>query len=263
MFALPQEELPPQVRDALETAHARLLNVGDYPARVEAAPRHWDNVRVGVGRPVRDTLRAMCTDAEPCCYCGDSVGANVDHIRPKFLYPDQTFVWTNLLLACSRCNTVKGDRFAVFVEDELVEVTRERGAAIVEPRAGDMVLIDLRREDPLDFLRLDLATGVVLSHRGLPARALERANYTRTELLRLNDGPLPARRCQAYGNFKARVQEYDRARKRGADTNALAGLQAELLRLPNQMVWQEMKRQHATFAPLSEIFATIPDALEW
>lgn len=264
MFALPPEELPPKVRAKLDAARDKLDRVGDYAARVAATKPHWENARAGVVRPIRDVLRSMCGDAEPCCYCGDSIGVTVEHIRPKALYPEQTFVWTNLLLACGRCNTIKGDRFALIINGELVDVTRPHGASVRPPRLGDIAVVDLRSEDPLALLQLELSSGMILRRPRLSSVERTRADYTRNELLRLNGDPLPDRRRQAYGNFRARVREYARRKhERGPDAAELAGLRAELCRLPHQMVWREMQRQHARIPELEDLFSEVPEALEW
>lgn len=45
------------------------------------------------------------------CECVPSEGGNVEveHFKPKSIYPDQTFEWSNLLPACRRCNGDKDD----------------------------------------------------------------------------------------------------------------------------------------------------------
>lgn len=61
------------------------------------------------------------TDAQPdliraigrfCSYCDRfvPVGINVEHKRPKKLYPLLRLDWDNFLLACGNCNPTKGDR---------------------------------------------------------------------------------------------------------------------------------------------------------
>ena len=91
-----------------------------------------------------------------------------------------------------------------------------------------------------------------------------RADYTRNDLLKLNDDPLPTRRHQAYGNFRARVREYARRKHVDrVDATELSGLRAELLRLPHQLVWREMQRQRASIPELELLFAEVPEAIGW
>jgi uncharacterized protein (TIGR02646 family) len=44
------------------------------------------------------------------CECHPKEGGNIEieHFKPKALFPELTFVWTNLLPACRRCNGKKG-----------------------------------------------------------------------------------------------------------------------------------------------------------
>lgn len=63
-------------------------------------------------KDVRDTLEGLYHDK--CCYCEIHVhGADVEHFRPKSLYPWLAFSWDNLLLACSGCNRAKNKHFEV------------------------------------------------------------------------------------------------------------------------------------------------------
>jgi uncharacterized protein (TIGR02646 family) len=61
--------------------------------------------------PVLKTLRAMTSPRERCMYCLDSHGCDVEHFRPKAVYPEQGFQWLNLLLCCTECGRFKGDQF--------------------------------------------------------------------------------------------------------------------------------------------------------
>jgi len=50
-----------------------------------------------------------------CCYCEGRVGVvefgHIEHRKPKTEYPQETFDWDNLHLACTTCNTLKGDKY--------------------------------------------------------------------------------------------------------------------------------------------------------
>ena len=47
-----------------------------------------------------------------CSYCERRlpIGLAVEHIMPKILHPKLETKWTNFLLSCSNCNSVKGDK---------------------------------------------------------------------------------------------------------------------------------------------------------
>ncbi len=50
-----------------------------------------------------------------CIYCESIIGhiayEHIEHYKPKKKYPKLTFEWSNLGLACPKCNTKKGDEF--------------------------------------------------------------------------------------------------------------------------------------------------------
>lgn len=50
----------------------------------------------------------MKRDAYQCLYCGSTKNLTLDHMIPKSRGGDSS--WTNLVTACMRCNTKKGDR---------------------------------------------------------------------------------------------------------------------------------------------------------
>lgn len=47
-----------------------------------------------------------------CCYCERPIKTllAVEHVLPKILHPDLELEWSNFLLACTNCNSTKGDR---------------------------------------------------------------------------------------------------------------------------------------------------------
>ncbi|HVC93469.1 MAG TPA: HNH endonuclease [Pirellulales bacterium] len=69
-------------------------------------------------REARDFLIERIGDY--CSYCEVCLhgSIHVEHVRPKKPNPDLKTVWTNFLLACDNCNSVKGD-FDVVLSDYL------------------------------------------------------------------------------------------------------------------------------------------------
>lgn len=58
-----------------------------------------------------------------CAYCESKIkhvsDPHIEHYRPKSKFPELTFAWDNLLLACGQCNSTKykGDKFPEASED--------------------------------------------------------------------------------------------------------------------------------------------------
>ncbi len=161
MIRLADLDLPEEVQQQLAEWQAEVDSEADYAARVAAGKHLFEarNIRHNATfRQVRRTLTEMCAGARRCCYCEDSAADEVEHVRPKALYPQDVFHWPNYLYACGPCNGPKGSKHFVFPagSSEAMDVSRPRNAPIVPPVAGDDALINPRREHGPDFLELDL-----------------------------------------------------------------------------------------------------------
>ena len=261
MIRIAEPGLSSELVGMLDKLQATIDALPDYAARVDAAKRGWESKPRERFEHIRETLRGMCAGEDRCMYCEDSSADEIEHVRPKSIYPDRTFRWTNYLLACGPCNGPKNNRFAVLSKTQrrIVEVTRRRGAPPTAPDAGRMMLIDPRVEDPMRYLILDL----VFPFHYRPRRercslAQARAAYT-IELLRLNRDPLPRRREQAYRTYRLRLEEYVAE----PDPEARKRHRAALLDLDHLTVWREMQRQHARIPELHRLFDQIPGAERW
>lgn len=87
-------------------------------------------------------LASMTGPRERCMFCEDSRGTDVEHFRPKSLYPQHAFRWPNFLWICTGCNRSKGNRFPC-------------------DSSGLPLLIDPTTEKPWDFLFFDSDTGLI------------------------------------------------------------------------------------------------------
>ena len=48
-----------------------------------------------------------------CGYCEKRPRGTVDHFRPKSLYPEQVYFWSNWIFACNDCNQAKSNKWPV------------------------------------------------------------------------------------------------------------------------------------------------------
>ena len=55
-------------------------------------------------------LQGMTVPSGKCMYCMASLGSDIEHFRPKTPFPAFAFQWTNLLLCCSDCGRLKGQK---------------------------------------------------------------------------------------------------------------------------------------------------------
>jgi 5-methylcytosine-specific restriction endonuclease McrA len=260
--------LPLQARNQLRRWQADIDEIPDYADRVDEAERTFksrNRARDVTFRVVRDTLTTMCSGARRCCYCEDSAADEVEHIKPKNLYPEVCFAWHNYLYACGPCNGPKNDRFAILFGPTrtLLEVARRPKAPVVPPPPGEPALIDPRHEDPLRFMFLDLLDTFWFSPVAAKGTEdFERAQYT-IKVLRLNVREyLPKARAQAYKSYRARLKEYITDRDSGAPHSQLTRIILGIQRMDHPTVWAEMKRQHDS-RRLRDLFRSAPEARGW
>ena len=199
-------------------------------------------------------------------YCEDSVADEVEHFKPKDLYPEVVFAWRNYLYACGRCNGGKNNRFSVIESRNggLVDVTRLRRARVTPPRKGAATLIDPRHENPLDFIVLDLRNTFEFTPvADVGTVEYRRADYT-IDLLRLNDRDyLREGRRNAMKTYRAPLAKYVGLRRAERPDRDRAQVKRCIRCNPHPTVWAEMKRQHGHHDSLATLFHAAPEALDF
>ncbi|MCY4468949.1 MAG: hypothetical protein OXC08_09525 [Thiotrichales bacterium] len=234
-----------------------------YPEQVKAAKTLFKSRNRKQNRTfaaVRKELADLCSGTRRCMYCEDSVADEVEHFRPKDLYPEVVFAWMNFLYACGPCNGRKSNKFVV-IDDTgaFIDVTRPFGAPDVRPAPGNAALIDPRREDPLEFLMLDLRETFEFTPMGDEGtQDYERASHT-IEVLGLNDRDyLVKARKTAFENYCALLDKYAWERDPRRRCVVMHAIRAN----NHPTVWWEMKRQQQRWEELAVLFAHAPDFLD-
>jgi uncharacterized protein (TIGR02646 family) len=154
--------------DVLEKLRQRQIKVNHKHAEGSLdIEREWKGARRT--RPLQTvfaTLKGMMGARERCMYCLDSHGTDIEHFWPKTPYPEKMFVWLNLLLCCTKCGRLKGDRF---------------------PLAEDQpLLIDPTAEDPWLHLDFDPVTGNMVARFDLRANDWSPKGLKTVEMLQLD-----------------------------------------------------------------------------
>jgi hypothetical protein len=264
-----ERHLPEGALDALREFQAEVDTHPTYAERVKAANDLFKRRNVSGNATfaeVRQTLDRMSPGHARCMYCEDSLADEIEHIRPKSLYPDEVFSWPNYVRSCSPCNRAKSNTFAIFdAHGEFVDVTRRRrGEDVRPPCFGSSVLLDPRSCDVTRFIAMDIVDTFYFYALAEPGSvACRRAEYT-IDLLRLNDrDALIRQRRQAFKLYIANVETYRNARDRGANQSEMLERRNELRRMGHPTVWFEMRRQHGRVPGLRELFAAVPEALTW
>ena len=114
MLKMRNAQLPQTACNKLAEYQADVDAQSTYKAQVVRAKSRFSlrNRKTNVAFvAVRDKLTKMCSGARRCMYCEDSVADEVEHFKPKDLYPEVVFAWMNYLYACGPCNGPKNNQF--------------------------------------------------------------------------------------------------------------------------------------------------------
>ena len=115
------------------------------PNRAIEVNRLWRLQKNRAFGEIRRALHTMATGRNRCMYCEDNEGTDIDHFKPRSMFPQDAFVWSNYLLGCSRCNSnYKRSQYPVDTD-------------------STPLLIDPTVEDPLLHLDLSLTTGLLVA----------------------------------------------------------------------------------------------------
>ena len=269
MLRIPDRDLPKPAAARLLEYQREVDAVVAYAERVSEAKRSFasrNRKSNSTFRAVRETLQTMCGATGRCMYCEDSMADEIEHFKPKDLYPEAVFLWPNLLYACGPCNGSKRHRFLIFSTsgDKPLDITRASGAEVLPPVAGVPVLINPREDYPLDLLALDLHdTFRFLPRARRGTREHDRARLT-IEVLNLNrrDIVLEARRV-AFESLMGLLDRYAHEKDAGGSAATLDGIKTGVLSCPHPTVWAEMKRQRQRFLRIDQLFNRSPEALDW
>ena len=218
---------------------------------------------------VKSKLRQMSNNTSRCNYCEDSYSDEIEHIYPKDLYPEKTYVWDNYIYACGPCNGPKSNKFSLInSNNELIDITPPRikpeNYVYTRPPKLPAALINPRDEDPLHYLMLDIITTFYfVPTPNLTPFEEKKAKFT-IEVLRLNEREyLVEARKQAYGNFISRIKEYKQAKIDSRSQNELDQMKSNLLRLNHITVWEEIKRSRNHIPEITNLFNSIPEVINW
>ena len=235
-----------------------------YSEKVTQAKIKYENrTRTATFKNIRETLKTMCSGNRRCCYCEDSCADEVEHIRPKSLYPELVFVWENYLYSCGSCNSKKSNNYAVIVGNTIHFITSKKDDP---PPVGKGVFINPRIENPLDFLELDLGDDLDGTFFFQPRYHLaedsidyQRADYT-IKILGLNDRDYLCRgRRQGALNYRARLIEYQQETSNVKKQSFIEAFKE----MSYPTVWQEMKNQYKNIPSIYSLIEEFPEILDW
>jgi uncharacterized protein (TIGR02646 family) len=105
----------------LVAAKVKLIAISDTKsAKYQEAKKEYSTIEGKYNqKEIKDLLKGELMFNGKCAYCESHIlhidYGHIEHFYPKSKYPERTFRWENLLLACGICNGVnqKGNNFPV------------------------------------------------------------------------------------------------------------------------------------------------------
>jgi 5-methylcytosine-specific restriction endonuclease McrA len=264
MIQITNKRLPQAIRQVLIRLNQPITSKLIFEEQVVEAKRQWDSKNNTVeGKTVftqiRDLLKKMSACEEHCVYCEAGIADEIEHIFPKRLYPQKTFLWENYLYACGICNgTYKNDKFAIFDNHTFIDISPKR-SNYIEPQNEDAVFISPRAENPMDSIILDFETFFFVPFAQKNSKEYQRAYYTINTVLSLNRPVLVKARRNAFAHYQNYLIAYRNA-NRGAEKRKY---KKEILTASHPTVWEEMKRQQIWTPSISNLFVGIVEVLAW
>ena len=100
-------------------------------------------------RNIKDDLVRMFRSK--CAYCESKIThvdyGHIDHYRPKSKFPDLTFEWSNLLLACGICNGTKYKGELKPFAKRLKKALEDGEASYKKTTGKHIYLFDIRKKE--------------------------------------------------------------------------------------------------------------------
>jgi uncharacterized protein (TIGR02646 family) len=266
---------------------ASLKGIGDVIAtkashheKSSSAKLEWDQIdrKADPWWKIKTLLVDSGDGIGSCHYCERSAAGEIEHVCPKSHYPELAFDFQNYVFSCGDCNRLKSDKWAVIdpVSNAITHLKRaSKGTTSIAPTAGINLFLNLRIDDPLEFLHLDVETGKVVPIPGEVVGPIDlaRATYTR-DLLDLNsekprksgshkekDAFMRARKGRAIELLRW-AKDYDAKKQVDHSDPKLEALKAELIEKPYRMVWYQMVKQTTLPGSTSELIIELRSILE-
>lgn len=297
MLKIISSTISPTTQGHLNNQQADINKQPSYEEQVNRAAVLWNGKESSI--PKRNAfaeIKAQLTNnaigSHYCNYCEHNEHSDIEHFYPKGLYPNKAFLWENYMWSCKKCNSgLKLDKFRIFTpigSSTVQDITPTHNPrTYIQPINDDSVLINPKIDNPLEYLFLDLSSGIFIAHPNLTsARNIERANYT-LELLKIDvrEG-LKKARIKALKGFMDSLRRYILAKNannyeeleesmeelqpitftrslENEKTITCLSIQEDIVTRNHPTVWKEMQRQASSFSKLNQLFAQAPEALEW
>ena len=205
--------LSPVLASRLTRETKAISEAGD--PKVEAEKRYRNARKATWFAPVVRTLGKLAGPGERCMFCSGSESSDVEHYRPKAVFPELAMTWENYLWSCTPCNRGKSNRFPPDTEP---------GERLINPM----------EEDVWTFFFID-EFGMLTPRFDPAVDALNRRGVTTRDLLSLNREAVRESRQMRLNDLRQKVQDALKLMRRNELTKAAARQRLETWK---QQPWQ-------------------------
>jgi len=161
--------------------------------KAEAADRYGKARQATWFQEIINALIKISGRGERCMFCSGSESSDVEHFRPKSIFPTLALTWENLLWVCTICNRAKANQF---------------------PPDLDKLLINPMQENVWDFFFID-EFGLLTPRWNLGLDNQEPRAVSTMSIVRLDRQALQETRQSRLRNLKQQVRDGIAAFKRG------------------------------------------------
>ncbi len=299
MIRLNSNAIKEDSKKYLELLSLQIQQEKDFDKKVLLAQDLWDKKNNGNGKDVFNNVKENLAPRMNglCCFCENDRSTDIEHFYPKSLYPEKTFSYENYAYSCKPCNTKKGVSFHVFkdvVTNASEKISQKKKPPYTKPVNTDCALINIRIENPLNFLIL-IQTGDNLLFQANSIDSSSRESIKAKNTISLFDlnsinkqDVLGRARFQALKYYYDRLEKYVKVKTATeysdiiphlgdadtidtslpftiSQTQKLNSIKNDILTYHHPTVWEELKlrRMGINFTKTNNLFANAPEALQW
>lgn len=121
MRTLPKRpSLPPSAAKKLAEKSAMIASAVDAEKKDIGEKLYTNSRDAQWFQAIIQELKKLSGAGARCMYCSGSEAAQLEHYRPKAVFPELALHWENMLWVCGKCNLEKGDKFPMHAEQILI-----------------------------------------------------------------------------------------------------------------------------------------------
>lgn len=112
---------PSLSRPTIRTLTQKARKISQHASPKDEAERIYTNARKSKWfKPVIAALKALAGRGGRCMFCSGSECSQLEHYKPKAVFPNEAMNWLNFIWVCGICNQNKGNRFPAGAAERII-----------------------------------------------------------------------------------------------------------------------------------------------